>query len=93
MTYWRGHAATLYPGIAKSALQYLPVSATEVPSERILSTSGNTATSQQESLKTSHVEQLVFLRDNLQFFLTLCVFRAQGHVQVLFSVQCSCSFT
>lgn len=65
LVYWREHGAALYPGIAKIALRYLPIPATEVPSERIFSTAGNTVTSRRESLKPSHVEQLVFLHDNL----------------------------
>lgn len=65
LNYWKEHGAALYPGIAKIALRYLPIPATEVPSERMFSTAGNTVTSRRENLKPAHVEQLVFLHDNL----------------------------
>ncbi|KAH9373523.1 hypothetical protein HPB48_003475 [Haemaphysalis longicornis] len=65
LLYWREHGAALYTGVAQIALRYLPIPATEVPSERMFSTAGNTVTSRRGSLKPAHVEQIVFLHDNL----------------------------
>lgn len=67
LEYWKTQGAALYPGIAKIALRYLSIPATEVPSERMFSTAGNTVTSHRERLKPGHVEQIVFLHDNLRF--------------------------
>ncbi|KAH7980614.1 hypothetical protein HPB49_017601 [Dermacentor silvarum] len=64
LKYWKEHGSSLYPGISKFALRYLPIPATELPSERMFATAGNTVTSRRESLKPGHVEQLLFLHDN-----------------------------
>lgn len=69
--YWKEHGAALssYPVIqvspTKSALQHLLIPATEVINKRMFCTVENTVTSQRQSLKPSHVEQHVFLHDNL----------------------------
>ncbi|KAH7936981.1 hypothetical protein HPB49_006850 [Dermacentor silvarum] len=65
LKYWKEHGGSLYPEFAKITLRYLPIPATEAPNERMFSTAGNTVTSRRESLKPGHVEQLVFLHDNL----------------------------
>ncbi|KAH7980018.1 hypothetical protein HPB49_012588 [Dermacentor silvarum] len=65
LKYWKEHGASLYPGISKIALRYLPIPATVMPSERMFSSAGNTVTSRRQSLRPGHVEQLVFLHDKL----------------------------
>ena len=63
LVWWRVHEKS-YPTVAKLAKKYLAVPATEVASERIFSTAGNTVTKKRASLDPDTVDQIVFLNKN-----------------------------
>lgn len=46
-------------------MEYLAVTATEVPHEHLFSVGDNTVTTRRENLTLQHVEQLAFLFDSL----------------------------
>ncbi|KAL3244536.1 hypothetical protein MRX96_002295 [Rhipicephalus microplus] len=54
-----------YPSVAKLRTQYLPIPATSVPSERAFSVAGEVVSVRRERLLPDHVEQLIFLHDNM----------------------------
>lgn len=63
--WWRSIGHLKYPYMSTLAQKYLAIPATSVPSERAFSTGGNVVTPHRERLLSEHVEQLIFLHDNL----------------------------
>ena len=51
--------------MATLARIYLGVPATSVPSERVFSTAGDIVTAQRSRLAGDHIDQLIFLKKNL----------------------------
>lgn len=62
--WWAGNK-TKYPNVAAVSRQYLSVPATSVASERIFSKCGLICSERRAALTPEHVEQLVFLSQNL----------------------------
>lgn len=65
LQWWKLNAPR-FPRLAKLAKRYLPIPATEVASERIFSTAGNTITKLRASLDPETADQLIFLHKNSQ---------------------------
>lgn len=65
LDWWKGRGSQLYPALAKVAQMYLSIPATQTRSERLFSTAGSVVSNRRELLLTEHVEQLVFLHENL----------------------------
>lgn len=65
LEWWKSHGSQLYPALAKVAQKYLSIPATQARSERLFSTAGNVS-SQRELLLLDHVQQLVFLHEDLK---------------------------
>lgn len=63
--WWRSVGHFKYPYLSTLAQKYLSIPATSVPSERAFSTGGSVVTPHRERLLSEHVEQLIFLHDNL----------------------------
>lgn len=55
-----------FPFLSKLAKALLCIPATSVPSERVFSTAGDILTAQRASLKSKHVDMLLFLKKNLK---------------------------
>ncbi|KAH7946295.1 hypothetical protein HPB49_022830 [Dermacentor silvarum] len=70
LEWWKSHGSQLYPVLAKVAQKYLSIPATQARSERLFATAENIVSSQRELLLPDHVEQLVFLHENLGWFLS-----------------------
>ena len=64
LEWWRDIGKETYPNLAICAKKYLAIPATSVPSERVFSTAGDIITAQRSSLKSSHVDKLLFLKKN-----------------------------
>lgn len=65
LKWWKNQGSRLYPALARVAKKYLSIPATQARSERLFSTAGNVVSSRRELLLPEHVEQLVFLHENL----------------------------
>lgn len=63
--WWQSIGRFKYPHLSTLAQKYLAIPATSVPSERAFSTGGSVVTAHRERLLSEHVEQLIFLHDNL----------------------------
>uniref|UniRef100_A0AAY5L481 HAT C-terminal dimerisation domain-containing protein n=1 Tax=Esox lucius TaxID=8010 RepID=A0AAY5L481_ESOLU len=64
LIWWRCHE-TVFPLLAKLAKRYLCIPGTSVASERVFSTAGDIITAQRSMLTPEHVDQLLFLQNNL----------------------------
>ena len=65
LVWWKAHCYR-YPLVAKVARSLLCIPATSVPSERVFSTAGDIVTQQRASLKSKHVDMMIFLKKNLK---------------------------
>lgn len=65
LAYWRTSGKQKYPSVSTLAMKYLGIPATQVPSEKLFSTAGNIVTARREKLSPEHVQQLLFLHENL----------------------------
>ncbi|KAL3190056.1 hypothetical protein MRX96_020382 [Rhipicephalus microplus] len=63
--WWRTVGTFRYPSLAKLCPKYLPIPATSVPSERAFSVEGEVVSVGRGCLLPDHVEQLIFLHDNM----------------------------
>ncbi|KAH8029583.1 hypothetical protein HPB51_001701 [Rhipicephalus microplus] len=63
--WWRTVGTFRYPSLAKLCPKYLPIPATSVPSARAFSVVGEVVSVRRERLLPDHVEQLIFLHDNM----------------------------
>ncbi len=63
---WWATNRTRFRNLATVARKYLGIPATSVSSERLSSTAGVTVGTRRGSLKPEHVEQIVFLHQNLR---------------------------
>ncbi|CAM4821484.1 unnamed protein product [Rotaria magnacalcarata] len=70
LIYWKNNEST-YPTLAKIAKRILSIPATNTSVERLFSDSGNTITNRRTRLQTSKVNQLLFIRRNLQLLREL----------------------
>ncbi|KAH8026488.1 hypothetical protein HPB51_020980 [Rhipicephalus microplus] len=66
LEWWKTHGSRLYPALAKVAQKQLSIPATQSRSERLFSIARNVVSSRRELLLPDHVEQLVFLHENLR---------------------------
>lgn len=64
LDWWRNYQSK-YPSIAVVARAYLGIPATSVASERVFSKCGRVCSERRSLLSPQHVEQLVFLANNL----------------------------
>ena len=55
----------LYPMIANVAKRYLCIPGSSVSAERVFSTARDIVTAQRSTLKSEHIDQLVFLHKNV----------------------------
>ena len=62
--WWRYHE-TAFPLLAKLAKHYLCIPGTSVAAERVFSTAGDIVTAQRSNLTPEHIDQLIFLQNNL----------------------------
>ena len=62
---WWAANHTRFPNVADVARQYLAIPATSVDSERVFSRCGQVCSDRRSSLTPQHIEQLVFLSQNL----------------------------
>ncbi|XP_063216906.1 zinc finger BED domain-containing protein 4-like [Bacillus rossius redtenbacheri] len=58
---WWQQNQSRFPALARVARKYLAIPATQVESERLFRSAGNTVTSRRENLLAENIEQLVFL--------------------------------
>ncbi|XP_064477805.1 uncharacterized protein LOC135391470 isoform X2 [Ornithodoros turicata] len=63
--WWQTTGRFSYPHLAQLCYRYLAIPATSVPSERAFSAAGAVVCARRERLLPEHVEQLVFLHNNL----------------------------
>ncbi|KAL3184387.1 hypothetical protein MRX96_031938 [Rhipicephalus microplus] len=63
--WWRTVGTFRYPILAKLCPKYLPIPATSVPSERAFSVAEEVVSVWRERLLPDHVEQLIFLHENM----------------------------
>ncbi|KAK0153298.1 Zinc finger BED domain-containing protein 1 [Merluccius polli] len=64
LLWWSVHQV-LYPMIANVAKRYLCIPGSSVSAERVFSTAGDIVTAQRSTLKSEHIDQLVFLHKNI----------------------------
>lgn len=62
---WKSHESML-PLLSRKARQLLCIPATSVPSERVFNTAGDILSAQRSTLKSKHVDYLIFLKKNLK---------------------------
>lgn len=62
---WKSHESML-PLLSRKARQLLCIPATSVPSESVFSTAGDILSAQRSTLKSKHVDYLIFLKKNLK---------------------------
>lgn len=67
MKYWQRREAA-YPRLSILARKYLSLVATSVPSERVFSTAGQVISERRSRLTTEHVEQILFMHENIKYF-------------------------
>nr|XP_039270001.1 zinc finger BED domain-containing protein 4-like [Styela clava] len=67
---WWKENENLFPNLVKLVQEYLGIPATSMPSERVFSVAGNTATELKSSLTGFHVEALVFLKANKNLWIS-----------------------
>lgn len=65
LAFWKETRKQRFPGLCKMAMKYMGIPATSVPSEKLFSTAGNIVTARREKLTSDHVQQLLFLHENL----------------------------
>lgn len=63
LEWWRQNQKK-YPHLVQLALKYLCIPATSTPSERIFSKAGLVLSEKRTSLKSNHVDHLIFLNKN-----------------------------
>lgn len=63
---WWARNERRFPRLARLSKTYLAIPATSTPSERIFSLAGNTITRQRASLHPAHVDELIFLHENMK---------------------------
>lgn len=59
LLWWKSHESML-PLLSRKARQLLCIPATSVPSERVFSTAGDILSAQRSTLKSKHVDYLIF---------------------------------
>lgn len=65
LLWWKSHESIL-PLLSRKARQLLCIPATSVPSERVFSTAGDILSAQRSTLKSKHVDYLIFLKKNMK---------------------------
>lgn len=65
LLWWKSQESML-PLLSRKARQLLCIPATSVPSERVFSTAGDILSAQRSTLKSKHVDYLIFLKKNLK---------------------------
>ncbi|KAH7946188.1 hypothetical protein HPB49_021227 [Dermacentor silvarum] len=65
LAFWKETGKQHFLGLCKMAMKYKGIPATSVPSEKLFSTAGNIVTARREKLTPDHVQQLLFLHENL----------------------------
>nr|XP_023660006.1 zinc finger BED domain-containing protein 1-like [Paramormyrops kingsleyae] len=65
LNWWRVHEV-MFPLLSLLSKRYLCIPGTSVSAERVFSTAGDVVTAKRSTLKPEHVDQLVFLKKNLQ---------------------------
>lgn len=65
LLWWKSHESML-PLLSRKARQLLCIPATSVPSERVFSTAGDMLSAQRSTLKSKHVDYLIFLKKNMK---------------------------
>lgn len=63
---WWAANGSRFPQLARVARKFLAIPASSVASERVFSTAGLVVNTRRSALKPEHVEQLVFLSQNLR---------------------------
>ena len=61
---WWENNKTKFPFLSQLAKEYLGITATSVPSERLFSAVGNVISSKRSNLKPVKVEKMIFLKRN-----------------------------
>ncbi|KAH7970925.1 hypothetical protein HPB49_016716 [Dermacentor silvarum] len=64
LAFWKETGSKL-PGLSKMAMKYMGILAMSVPSEKLFLMAGNIVTAHREKLTLDHVQQLLFLHENL----------------------------
>ncbi len=64
LSWWKEHEHA-YPELSKLAKGFLCIPGTSVSAERVFSTAGDIVTAHRSTLKSGHVDQLIFLQKNL----------------------------
>ncbi|XP_067313947.1 E3 SUMO-protein ligase ZBED1-like [Pseudorasbora parva] len=64
LSWWKEHEHA-YPELSKLAKGFLCIPGTSVSAERVFSTAGDIVTAHRSTLKSEHVDQLIFLQKNL----------------------------
>ncbi|XP_037502732.1 E3 SUMO-protein ligase ZBED1-like [Rhipicephalus sanguineus] len=65
LAWWKETGKQHFPELCKMAMKDMGIPATSVPSEKLFSTAGNIVTARREKLTSDHVQQLLFLHENL----------------------------
>ena len=61
---WWNYKKNKYPNLAKIARQYLSISATSTPSERLFSDAGNIINNKRTRLDSEFFKKIIFLKKN-----------------------------
>lgn len=67
LCWWREHQAA-FPLLSNLARSILCIPGTSVAAERVFSTAGDIVTAQRSSLRSEHVDQLLFLHKNMSMY-------------------------